>query len=510
MTATASTAHGAADRTTLRAAARDPYVRGIAAITLLAAVIRFAVIGIPSFWPDEAFTINILDGSLSHALHTIPDTESTPPLYYLIAWGWAKVFGTSEEGVRSLSALCGVLTVPVVAAAATRLVDRRTGLVAALLMATNPFLIWFAQEARAYALLVLLAAIGFQFFVRFLDTGDRRALVWWAVASALLLSTHYYGVLMVGAEAVWLVAAARPGTRGRVVGAIAAVGAVGLALVPLILKQRHNEFATPPAENASTFVRAIQVPKQFVVGFDAPAETLLAVVCLVLVVAGLALVVVRRTPQERERLYPAAFVGVVVLVIPMLLGAAGYGFVSARYEVAAMVPLAICVAAGLAAPKARLGPVLTALLVGIWLGIVVAVAADPLLQTRGDWRNAAESLGPPPPGGRAIVVSPASGGPSMRLYLPGATPITTPYVSVSQIDVMTVRTSKDESLGKIAAAPGAPKPGLPPSFSECGRKKTRTYMIVRYCSNGPVAVAVNVFGGLRLDDLTWVALQQRG
>jgi hypothetical protein len=75
---------------------------------------------------------------------------------------------------------------------------------------------------------------------------------------------------------------------------------------------------------------------------------------------------------------------------------------------------------------------------------------------------------------------------------------------------MTVRSSKGESLGRIAAPPGAPKPGLPASFSECGRKKTRSYMIVRYCSNGPAAVAVNVFGGLRLDDLSWVALQQRG
>src|SRR3954454_9388894 len=108
MTATAATAPGAAGPGTLRAAARDPYVRALAAITVLAAVIRFAVMGIPSYWLDEGFTVLILKGSLSHALDTIPKTESPPPLYYVLGWGWAKLFGTSESGVRSLSALCGV------------------------------------------------------------------------------------------------------------------------------------------------------------------------------------------------------------------------------------------------------------------------------------------------------------------------------------------------------------------------------------------------------------------
>src|SRR3954451_14526188 len=131
MTATASTPHGAGGTGAVRAALGDPYVRALAAITLLAAVIRFAVMGIPSFWLDEGFTVLILKGSFSHALETIPKTESTPPLYYVLGWAWTKVFGTSEAGVRSLSALCGVITVPVAAATAARLADRRTALIAA-------------------------------------------------------------------------------------------------------------------------------------------------------------------------------------------------------------------------------------------------------------------------------------------------------------------------------------------------------------------------------------------
>jgi mannosyltransferase len=514
MTATASTASGAAGPDTVRAALRDPYVQALAAITVAAAVIRFAVIGIPSYWPDEGYTILDINGSLGHVLDTIRRTESTPPLYFVLAWGWAKPFGTSEEGLRSLSALCGVLTVPVVAATAARLAGRRAGLIAAAMVAANPFLIWFAQEARAYALLVLLAAIGFHLFVKLLDRPQRGTLVWWAVASALVLATHYYGVLIVAAEAGWLLGASRgvPDRRwpSKLVAAVVGVGAVGVALAPLAIAQRNNSFATPFAENDSTLLRTLQVPKQFVVGFDAPAEVLLSAVCLALALAGVALLVTRSPSSQRRRLWPAAFVGLVVVVVPIGLAALGFGFVSARYEVTALVPLTVCVAAGFGAPGARrLGIALVAALVAIWLVIVVAVARDPLLQTRGDWRGAAEALGPVPPGGRAIVLSPASGRTSFEVYVPDAKPIRTPVVSVQEVDTVSVRTSDSESLGKLAAAPGTPLPALPPQFKEVGRTRHRASMVVRYRAPGPVPLALDSFAGVRLDDTSWVGLVER-
>ena len=115
--------------------ARDRTLLWVAVITLAGLALRLAVAGIPSYWLDEAFTILILKGSLSHALGLIPDTESTPPLYYVLAWAWAKVFGTGEEGVRSLSALFGSATIPLGYVAGKRLTDRRTGLMGAAFLA---------------------------------------------------------------------------------------------------------------------------------------------------------------------------------------------------------------------------------------------------------------------------------------------------------------------------------------------------------------------------------------
>ena len=89
----------------------------------------------------------------------IPQTESTPPLYYSVAWAWARVFGYGEVGLRSLSALAGVALIPVVYGAGAKLVSRRAGVIVAALAACSPLLIWYSQEARSYELLALLTGV---------------------------------------------------------------------------------------------------------------------------------------------------------------------------------------------------------------------------------------------------------------------------------------------------------------------------------------------------------------
>src|SRR5207253_5308105 len=116
----------------------------------------------------------------------------TPPLYFVSVWFWAHVFGTSALGLRSLSAVAGTAAVPVAYLAGREMGTKRIALLAAALVAFNPFLVWYSQEARAYALLATLCACGLLFFLRALQAQERRALLWWAVASALALATHSF------------------------------------------------------------------------------------------------------------------------------------------------------------------------------------------------------------------------------------------------------------------------------------------------------------------------------
>src|SRR5207244_3729093 len=110
----------------------------LAGVSALGALLRFSSLGTQSYWYDEAITVGLVHKSLGGMLSTIPSSESTPPLYYVLAWVWAKAFGTGEAGLRSLSALFGVATIPVGYSTARILIGRRAGLAAALLVALSP------------------------------------------------------------------------------------------------------------------------------------------------------------------------------------------------------------------------------------------------------------------------------------------------------------------------------------------------------------------------------------
>ena len=137
----------------------DAWIWALAALTAVGAALRFSTLHVQSFWLDEAVTHGLVTRSLSSMLSAIPHSESTPPLYYVVAWVWARLFGAGESGLRSFSAVCGTATIVILALIARRLGGTRAGLVAAALAAANPLLIWYSQEARAYALLVALCAL---------------------------------------------------------------------------------------------------------------------------------------------------------------------------------------------------------------------------------------------------------------------------------------------------------------------------------------------------------------
>ena len=188
-------------RQAVRARSRAFWI--VAGLTALAAALRFSTLGLQSYHHDEIVTASrILRDGFWHAMSAVGFSESAPPLYYVLAWLWTQLTGTGEFGLRSVSALAGVATVPVAYLIAVELRGRRAGIAAAALVAVNPMLLWYSQEARAYALFALLTAVSLLYFVRALDRGRRRDFTGWGIASALALATHYFAVFPVAAEAL--------------------------------------------------------------------------------------------------------------------------------------------------------------------------------------------------------------------------------------------------------------------------------------------------------------------
>ncbi|HJS93959.1 MAG TPA: glycosyltransferase family 39 protein, partial [Solirubrobacteraceae bacterium] len=246
----------------------NPAVTAVAALTVLGAILRFYRLGHQGFWFDEGNTALLVHLSPGKMLGLIPQSESTPPLYYCVAWLWARVFGYGEVGLRSLSAVCGVLLIPVVYGAGARLVSRRAGMIAAALAACSPLLIWYSQEARSYQMLALLSSLSLLAFAYARREPTPRVLAAWVMASALALATHYYAVLAVVPEALWLLWVHR--RRRSVQVAFGVVGVWGLGLIPLAISQhgtgRGNWISSAPFSR-----RLGQIVPQFASGFTGPA-----------------------------------------------------------------------------------------------------------------------------------------------------------------------------------------------------------------------------------------------
>lgn len=145
------------------------------AIVALGGFLRFYQIGGKGLWLDEAFSIWMGRQPVGEMLGWLVNIDQHPPLYYTLLHFW-MILGDSAATARSLSALFGAFTIPVIYLLGRRLSDgdEKTGLLAALILALSPFHVRFAQEARMYTLLALNASLALYALMRLL-TDSRSA-----------------------------------------------------------------------------------------------------------------------------------------------------------------------------------------------------------------------------------------------------------------------------------------------------------------------------------------------
>jgi mannosyltransferase len=446
----------------------------LGALTALGLAVRFASLGVQSYHHDEVITAaRVIPGSFHHMLGEVKGSESNPPLYYVLAWGWAKAFGTGETGLRSLTALFGAATVPVAYLIARELTSRRAGLIAAAMVAVNPMLIWYSQEARSYAVLVFFGALSLLFFARALRTRSGRDLVLWALASALALSSHYFAVFGVGIEAAWLLFALRAKWM-EAWAAVLAVVATGIALLPL-LNAQTNPTHIGWIDHSRLSTRLFETGVSFVAGetghvIAEPPRERYALIPAVLVGVALLLAALRGTRREKRGVAIGLAIGLGVVLLAGCAALIGKDYVVERNLLPALIPLGIAVAVGLSASGAkRVGVVCAAVLCAYWLSFDVYVTRTPNLQ-RPDFRDLAEQLGPPS-APRAIVTWKLAADP-IRFYLhDGSRRAYRGIVPVAEIDVI--------SKPVVARKP----PGLPPDFRPVERLRLERLTLIRYLSS---------------------------
>jgi mannosyltransferase len=471
--------------------------RVVVALVALAALLRLATLGQQSYWYDEAVTVHLVHDSFVGMLHRIPQTESTPPLYYVVAWIWARIAGTSEVGLRSLSALAGIATVPLLYLAGRRLAGQVAGLIAAGLATVSPFLIWYAQEARAYALVLLVCAASLLLYLRARERPTTGRLAAWAGVSAVAVATHYFAVFVVVAEMAILLADLRYRARIRAVAASAGVALVVAALAPLALDQ-HATGRTRWIGHLPLSDRLGQLPLHFLAGFGEQAAPRLGLAFGLVVVAGALALLVRLAEPLRGDVARVLGIAAAGVAGPLVLAVVASDELLSRNEIVVWPALAVGFAALLGASvNRRFGLVIAAAAAALGLAGTTAVVVESALQ-RTDWRQAARLIGQMRTR-RAIVAPGGFRALPLELYLHRSDSFPEGRFAVRQI--VELGTSGGTS-GRCwwgaarcdLAARSAPRRAPAPGFVFAGQARAGAFTVTRFQAPRPRRVTARQLG----------------
>jgi 4-amino-4-deoxy-L-arabinose transferase-like glycosyltransferase len=188
-------------------------------LCLLAFAVRVYDLELRSLWSDEGLSLYrarvTLGQNLSNVIVIPPDVptrDTNPPLYFVLLSGVRAALGEREFALRFLSVLAGVALVPLLFVLGRRWFSVRVGLIAALLGALSPFLVWYAQEARMYTLLLALSVLSVYLLLRAVDemlrpvSGARRWGLWaaWMLTTLTMLATHFNSFFVLTFEGLYL------------------------------------------------------------------------------------------------------------------------------------------------------------------------------------------------------------------------------------------------------------------------------------------------------------------
>lgn len=335
-------------------------------------------------WLDEALSVNIARlplGDLREAL----ERDGAPPLYYALLHAWTGLLGDGNVAARSLSACFAGAALVAMWFAARRVGGTALAWTAVVVMATNPYMVRYATEARMYVLEILLVTVGILAVPRALERPTFARLLPIALIVAAMTYTQYWGfyVIAVTGAALALLAwrdAARRRAAVATLVAMAIGGLTFLAWLPSFLYQRAHT-GTPWGDPV---LPGLPIGETFL-GFSGGEEQegwlllLLAIPLVVLGVFGLG--VDRRRVELDLRGRPEvrwhSLIGGASLVVGVSLGyLAGQAF-EARYSAIVFPFFVLLVARGVTTLRDE----------RVRVGVLAAVV---LLGLLGGARNAAE------------------------------------------------------------------------------------------------------------------------
>ncbi|KAA5611469.1 glycosyltransferase family 39 protein [Rhodovastum atsumiense] len=391
-------------------------------IIALAVALRVIHLDRLSLWNDELFSRYYAElFGLGFLWGEGLRREPNPPLYYTLLHVWIGVFGDSATALRAPSVLAGCAALPIVHALGREFGDARRGLLGMLLFALSPMAIYFSQEARVYAFL-LLPAGGVLLAIAHLLRDPRKHGWLWGYGLAALVGIYShptFPILLIACNlavpALLLAGHGLSAGRGILLGWFGANSLVAVAGLPVALALAGGDAAGALDWVAPLRLRDIAVALSGLVSGVVTDPrfpgTPLAVALLLALAAGLWV----DRPGRREFgvlvLIPALFLGLVIaasLARPILLP---------RVLCWLTIPLCVLLARGLlaATPVRPLLGGVTAVTFAVGLGWQLGFADD----AKEPWRDVLGGLRTELGRADLVVLGPSMDPVILRYYAPG-------------------------------------------------------------------------------------------
>ena len=343
------------------------YQFSICAIVAIVAVgVFFRFFADSPLWLDEAISASISEKGPKGIVEALRH-DGHPPLYYFLLYLWSSLFGDSASALRALSGVISCFSLILCYFITRKLASKWVALLTVGVLASSPFAIRYATEARMYSLLILLILIGLILFEQTWRNPTSARLFGVSCVTACLLYTHYWSLFLVSALGMFLFVGILKGTTDvtrRCRNLIVAVGlgvATFIPWLPVFLDQLAHT-GTPWSDAPRPTVIVSLALEAY--GGGRGSEALLVAVMLV-TLATLGFFSYRSGPEEKNIvalgrtdhhfLRRLVWLGLVTMILgvtaSLILDSAFQG----RYAVFFFVPTVICVGVGLSQTPRRIG-----------------------------------------------------------------------------------------------------------------------------------------------------------
>ena len=179
-------------------------------VLIIGIIIRFWALGDKSLWIDEMYSYLFSSQKTFFGSFVYMFSDLSPPLYYLSLYSWLKLFGNSEFMIRFPSFLAGIASIIVIYFLTKKTFNKQIALGAAILTGLSPVMLYYSQEARPYSLFALFFTVAVLFWIEIInkinnnEEPDSKTLLKYSVFSLLTIFTHYWGLIPIFFQILYL------------------------------------------------------------------------------------------------------------------------------------------------------------------------------------------------------------------------------------------------------------------------------------------------------------------